>query len=81
MRRTTAQNFERACYFGDAVAEGSVAATGSAATARMLVKLDYLAGVADSAEVVAAAAVVEQVVDEIVAGAFVSYLWHWTFVA
>lgn len=80
MRRTIAQNFEQACYFGAAVAEGSVAATGSAATARMLVELDYLAGVADSAEVVAAA-VVEQVVDEIVAGAFVSYLWHWTFVA
>lgn len=81
MRRTIARNFERACYSGTAAAEGSLE-TGSAATERMLVILDYLAAVAGSAEVAAAdvvvAAAVEQFVDEIVAGAFVSYLWHWT---
>lgn len=79
MKRTIARNFGRECYSEAAAVEGLVATTGSAATARMSVILDYLAGVADSAEVVVA--VVEQFVDEIVAGAFVSYLWHWTSVA
>lgn len=56
-------------------AEGSVE-TGSAATAKMLVILGYFAEIAVVGVVAVADA--EQIGDEIVAGAFVSYLWHRT---
>lgn len=72
-RTTVARNL---AWYSGSSAEGSVE-TGSAAIAKMLAILDYLAEIAAVGGVVVTDA--EQIGDEIVAVAFVSYLWHCTW--
>lgn len=72
-RTTVARNL---AWYSGSSAEGSVE-TGSAATATRPVIWDYPAEIA--AVGVVAVTDAEQIGDEIVAGAFVSYLWHCTW--